>query len=217
MLSSLTLTGCDRDGGNGNDTGARIAAELDLAELGIDSSFEGSRTLNALALLMSDTFTIELDAGIFDLVMHRKGEDVSIIIESVKSYTKDGMLYVVDSETMKYLATELTPSAKAEMESLFEMVEDMTSDLEGMILVSSGTEEFEGEERYYEEIINEHGSVKYYFDANVLVGAQSTTRGTVITMNMKITELVPKDAFEFPPHFTEISAQEAEDYGLNIW
>ncbi|WP_422486650.1 hypothetical protein [Gudongella sp. DL1XJH-153] len=105
------------------------------------------------------------------------GENFATVFESELANSTtiqmDGKLYMVmHDQKMVMVFPEDTDQA-----SEFNETESDIVDTEGMTFTQSGTAEFMGETRKFEEYNLEDGSIRYYFDGESLVGMEMTGEG----------------------------------------
>lgn len=131
------------------------------------------------------------------------GENFATVFESelANSTTiqKDGKLHMVmHDQKMVMVFPEDTDQASEFNESEGDIVET-----EGMTFTQSGTAEFMGETRRFEEYDLEEGTIRYYFDGESLIGMEMTGEGFDSKWVIEdFSESVDMDLFNIPDDYT---------------
>lgn len=133
------------------------------------------------------------------MTMAVDGEDYAMVFESddisTTSVMKDKMLYLIMHEQKMIMvfpadtdqATEAAPEGPAGV------------DMEGMTYIGKGEDEFMGNIRPYEEYAVEGGSIRYYFEGNMLDGIVMTFDGNSNVLDIEeLTDQVDETLFTLP-------------------
>ncbi len=133
------------------------------------------------------------------MTMAVDGDDFAMVFESddisSTSIMKDEMLYLIMHEQKMIMvfpadtdqATEAAPEGPANI------------DMDGMTYIEKGEAEFMGNMRTYEEYAVEDGSIRYYFDGNMLDGIEMIFDGNSNVLDIEeLTDQVDETLFSIP-------------------
>ncbi|MGM0396823.1 MAG: hypothetical protein ACQEP4_07175 [Bacillota bacterium] len=223
IILSLTITGCSggsqtepEDKGMEADNPASQENPIESEEPQEEESIEDEPQENLLSAAYADImkgnkYTMKyrtittIDGQEYDATVTTAvdGDNFATVFDSelAKSTTvqKDGKLYMVMHEQkMVMVFPEDTDQA-----SEFTEVEGEVLDTDEMVYSESGTAEFMGESRRFEEYALGEGTMRYFFDDNNLVGIEISSEGLLSQWVIEeITDSVDTSLFEIPKDYT---------------
>lgn len=136
------------------------------------------------------------------MTMAVDGENYAMVFESddisTTSVMKDGMLYLImhDQKMIMAFPAETDQASEAAPEG------PAAVDMEGMIYTGKGEAEFMGNMRPYEEYSVEDGTIRYYFEGNMLDGMEMIFDGNSNILDIEeLTDKVDETLFVIPEDY----------------
>jgi hypothetical protein len=211
LLAAITLTACG--GGESEQQGGESSSEIGQA-----GGTQGeSRLAVALALLASDTFSLEVGvAGEHEQEMIVRRRERNLLVRGFSSADDDlllvdGIVYQFDRKNMVCRYSALNETQVDELLRQYGGISGMLGINEAR-LTDTGTAEFgEYGELYYEEFSFVGGSMRTFFDGSMMVGMERDGE----EMAFRVSGNVDSAVFEIPQGFEMVDSDEIQQDGVS--